>query len=266
MKAKLLLASALLATTTLAMAEQPIAIVNGQNISKKLQDYWVAELVANGGQDTPEVRAQILDNLVAGVIVEQEAKKMDVEKQPKVQFALQYAKFRILQDVLTQEYLKKHPITEKQIKAYYDEQVAKLDKKQYEVRHILVNDKKTADELLAKIKKGESFELLAKQHSKDEGAKDTAGYLGWYSPSSFVKPFASALEKMKKGELSKAPVQTEFGWHIIRVEDTRDQPIPSFDSVKKQITLNLEQQQRNQYIENLLNKAKVEYPAVPLKK
>lgn len=264
MKIKLICAASLIALASMANAET-IATVNGQPIDKQLQDLWMSEVTKNGGQDTPEARKQILDNLIAGTVVEQEAQKLGLDKSPEVEFGVKYAKFRLMQEALVRDYLKKHPITEEQLKKYYDEQVQKMGKEQFEVRHILVKDKKLADELEGRIKKGESFEMLAKQYSIDPGAKDTAGYLGWASPSSFVKPFGDAVSKMKKGDISKAPVQTEFGWHIIKVEDTRPQQVPAFDEVKDQIAHGLEQQTRADFVQKLLKDAKITYPTAPAK-
>jgi peptidyl-prolyl cis-trans isomerase C len=156
--------------------------------------------------------------------------------------------------------MKKHPVSEADMKAFYEAEVGKLDKQQFNVRHILVKDQKTAQDLLAKIKGGEDFEALAKQNSLDEGSKETGGNLGWAGPSNFVKPFADALTKMKKGEISSEPVQTQFGWHIISVQDVRPQEVPSFEQTKKEIAQVLEQRQRADYLQKLISSQKIEYP------
>lgn len=266
MKLKTFCAASLLTLAAAAGAADHVATVNGQNIPQELQDLWLSELIANGGQDTPENRAQILENLVRGTAISQEARKLGLDKDAKVKFSLYYAEMRVLQDALVKDYLKKNPIDEKELKAYYDEQIEKMGKQQFEARHILVSDKKTAEEILAKLKKGESFEMLAKEYSEDEGAKDTAGYLGWSSPSSFVKPFGDALSKMKKDEVSKTPIQTQFGWHIIRVEDTRPQQVPAFEAVKDSIRHGLEQKKSAEYLHNVVEGSRVEYPVMPLAK
>jgi peptidyl-prolyl cis-trans isomerase C len=260
MKLPILCAAGLLAISSVACAADNIAVVNGQAIPKSLEDTWVKELVANGGADTPEARAQIKNNLIAGAVIEQEAKKLGIDKSPSIQFGIQYAKFRLLQDALVRDYMKKHPVSEADMKAFYEAEVGKLDKQQFNVRHILVKDQKTAQDLLAKIKGGEDFEALAKQNSLDEGSKETGGNLGWAGPSNFVKPFADALTKMKKGEISSEPVQTQFGWHIISVQDVRPQEVPSFEQTKKEIAQVLEQRQRADYLQKLISSQKIEYP------
>lgn len=232
MKKNKLLTALALASAAFAVSAQNIATVNGKPIPKSLQDEWVAQLVANGGKDTPEARRQITENLVANALVEQEAAKRKISDDPKVKFALDYAKFRILQEALLRDEMAKHPVSEKEIKARYEEEKAALGNKEYEVSHILVKDQKTAENIEKKLAAGGNFAALAKEFSVDTGAKENGGDLGWNRPAVFVKPFADAVKNMKKGEISKAPVKTEFGWHIIKVNDVKEVPFPTYDSVK----------------------------------
>ena len=171
-KIKLLTALAL-ASAAFAVSAQNIATVNGKPIPKSLQDEWVAQLVANGGKDTPEARRQITENLVANALVEQEAAKRKISDDPKVKFALDYAKFRILQEALLRDEMAKHPVSEKEIKARYEEEKAALGNKEYEVSHILVKDQKTAENIEKKLAAGGNFAALAKEFSVDTGAKFT---------------------------------------------------------------------------------------------
>ena len=198
MKKIKLLAALALASAAFAVSAQNIATVNGKPIPKSLQDEWVAQLVANGGKDTPEARRQITENLVANALVEQEAAK---RRTPAV-----------------------HPVSEKEIKARYEEEKAALGNKEYEISHILVKDQKTAEDIEKKLAVGGNFAALAKEFSVDTGAKESGGDLGWNRPAVFVKPFADAVKNMKKGEISKAPVKTEFGWHIIKFTVVRKSP------------------------------------------
>ena len=165
MKNLKLLAALALASAAFAVSAQNIATVNGKPIPKSLQDEWVAQLIANGGKDTPEARRQITENLVANALVEQEAAKRKISDDPKVKFALDYAKFRILQEALLRDEMAKHPVSDKEIKARYEEEKAALGNKEYEVSHILVKDQKTAEDIEKKLAAGGNFAALAKEFS-----------------------------------------------------------------------------------------------------
>lgn len=257
-KAKLLGAAALCLAAFSASA-QNIATVNGQPIPKSLQDEWVAQLVANGGKDTPEARRQITDNLVANALVEQEAAKRKITEDPKVKFALDYAKFRILQEALLRDEIAKHPVTEQEIKNRYEEEKKALGNKEFEVSHILVKDEKTAETIEKKLAAGGNFNALAKEYSIDTGAKENGGDLGWNRPAVFVKAFGDVVSSMKKGEMTKKPVKTEFGWHIIKVNDVREVPFPAYDTVKDQIREGLELKKQQDFLGELMKQNKVEY-------
>lgn len=259
MKNLKLLAVLALASAAFAVSAQNIATVNGKPIPKSLQDEWVAQLIANGGKNTPEARRQITENLVANALVEQEAAKRKISDDPKVKFALDYAKFRILQEALLRDEMAKHPVSDKEIKARYEEEKAALGNKEYEVSHILVKDQKTAEDIEKKLAAGGNFAALAKEFSVDTGAKENGGDLGWNRPAVFVKPFADAVKNMKKGEISKAPVKTEFGWHIIKVNDVKEVPFPSYDSVKDQIREGLELKKQQNFLNELMKTNKIEY-------
>lgn len=257
-KTKLFIAS-VLACVAFTVSAQNIATVNGKPIPKSLQDQWIAQLIANGGKDTPEARKQITENLVANALVEQEADKRGITKDPKVQFALDYARFRILQEAVLRDELAKHPVTDKEVKDRYDQEKAALGSQEFDVSHILVKDEKTAKMIEDKLAKGGDFAALAKEYSIDPGAKDNGGELGWNRPAVFVSSFANAVKGMKKGEVSKQPVQSEFGWHIIKVNDIRNASFPDFDSVKNQIKEGLELKKQQEYLQSLMKNNKVVY-------
>lgn len=259
MKKTNLIAAAALSVAAFSVSAQNIATVNGQPIPKSLQDEWVAQLIANGGKDTPEARKQITDNLVANALVEQEAAKRKITEDPKVKFALDYAKFRILQEALLRDELAKHPVTDKEIQDRYNQEKAALGNKEFEVSHILVKDEKTAADIEKQLKAGGNFSELAKKYSVDTGAQENGGDLGWNRPAVFVKPFADAVNKMKKGEVTSKPVKTEFGWHIIKVNDVKEVPFPALDTVKGQIKEGLELQKQQNFLSELIKNNKVEY-------
>jgi peptidyl-prolyl cis-trans isomerase C len=239
------------------------ATVNGVPIKESIIDAFMQQRAAQGAPDTPEMRKAVLDELVSREVVRQAALKEGLDKKPEVQQQMDLAQQNILLNAYVQEYVKSHPITDDMIKAEYDKIKAQIGDKQYHARHILVSDKKDADAIIAQLKKGASFEKLAEQKSKDSSAKN-GGDLGWNVPAAYVKPFGDALVGLKKGEYTKTPVQTQFGWHIIKLEDVKD--APKLEEIKQQLTQRLQQEQLQKMAAELRAKAKVEYmnqPAAP---
>ena len=155
------------------------------------------------------------------------------------------------------DYVRSHPVTEDQIKKEYENIKAKLGNKEYKARHVLVEKEDEAKAIIEKLKKGEKFEDLAKA-SKDPGSKDRGGDLGWANPASFVPPFSAAMTKLEKGKFTETPVKSDFGWHIIQLDDTRDLKLPTMDEAKGQISQQLQQRMVQKHIEELRAKAKVE--------
>jgi peptidyl-prolyl cis-trans isomerase C len=157
---------------------------------------------------------------------------------------------------LIQDYVKAHPVTDADLHAEYDKVKAARGDKEYKARHILVDKDSEANDIIAQLKKGAKFEDLAKQ-SKDPGSKDKGGDLDWNPPSTFVKPFADALTKLEKGKFTETPVKTQFGWHVIQLDDVRAQPFPPFDTVKSQLQSRLQEQEVQKYVLGLRAKAKI---------
>lgn len=242
------------------LAAQNVATVNGQAITQKQFDDFVSLLIEQGAQDTPELREQVKQEMTIRLIAVQEAEKVGLAKNPEVAQELELARQGILVRALLNDYIQKNPLTDKELKAEYDRlKKAESAKKEYKVAHILVQEEAEAKQLLADIKaKKISFAEAAKSKSIDTGSGAQGGELGWAPSSLYVPEFAQAVEKQKKGELSAAPVQSQFGWHLIQVEDSRDQSFPEFDEVKPQVEEMLRQKQLSDFQENLVKKAKVE--------
>jgi len=234
------------------------ATVNGTAIKQSTIDSFMQQRAAQGAPDTPEMRKAVLEELVSREVVRQAAVKEGLDKKPDVQMQLDLARQNILLNAYVQEYVKKNPITDDMIKAEYDKIKTQIGDKQYRARHILVAEKKDADAIIAQLKKGASFEKLAQQKSKDSSAQN-GGDLGWNVPGAYVKPFGDAMVTLKKGEYTKTPVQSQFGWHVIKLEDVKD--APKLEEIKQQLTQRLQQQQLQQMAADLKAKAKIEYPA-----
>jgi len=233
------------------------ATVNGVVIPQSRVDMIVRAQAQQGVPDSPQLRAAVRDRLVMDEIVSQEAARKGITKSPEVQAQLDLVRQRVIVGAYQADFLKTHPVTDAQVKAEYDRIKSGMGDKEYKARHILVEKEDEAVEIIAKLKRGEKFEDLAKA-SKDPGSKDRGGDLDWNSPAGYVKPFSDAMVKLEKGKHTEAPVQTQFGWHVIRVDDVRAAKFPALDEVKGQVTERLQQQALEKNLSDLRAKAKIE--------
>lgn len=231
--------------------------VNGKAIPKARADALIAGQAAQGQPDSPELRKAVTEELVRREILTQESIKKGFDKKPEIQGQVDLARQGVLIGAYLNDYVKTHPISDEQIKKEYTVITAKLGNKEYKARHILVETEDQAKAIIAKLKKGEKIEDLAKE-SKDPGSKDRGGDLGWANPASFVPPFSAAMTKLEKGKFTETPVKSDFGWHVIQLDDTRDLKLPSMEEAKPQIAQQLQQRMVQKHIEELRAKAKVE--------
>ncbi|CAM5195758.1 Peptidyl-prolyl cis-trans isomerase C OS=Castellaniella defragrans OX=75697 GN=HNR28_002453 PE=4 SV=1 [Castellaniella defragrans] len=250
---------ALACAMSLPVYAKDLVTVNGQGISQEKFDQFVSLLVAQGAQDSPQLRAQVKQEMINRLVAVQAAEKLDLQKDPAVQQETELAQQSILVRALMARYLKDHPVSDADLQKEYDTLKAQqADRKEYKVRHILVKDEDQAKSILKAIKtKKITFEAAAKKDSIDTGSGKNGGELGWGPASNYVPEFAKAVESMKKGELSAAPIQTQFGWHIIQVEDERPVTFPSFDESKSQLEEMMRQQALATYQKGLMQDAKV---------
>ena len=253
--AALLIAGAIISAPAFAQSKT-FATVNGQAIPQSVYDAFVAEQKAQGTPDTPELQNAVKEELIRREILAQEAKKKGLDKKGNIQGQVELAKQAVLIRAFLSDYVAAHPISEAQLKAEYDVIKTNLGTTEYKARHILVADEEEAKGIIAKLDKGEKFSELAKV-SKDPGSKDNGGELGWSSPNSYVKPFGEALAKLKKNEYTKTPVKSDFGYHVIMLEDSRPANPPPFEQVKQQMQQRAAQQQVEQLVKELRGKAKV---------
>ena len=230
-----------------------IATVNGKAIPKSRADALVANAGTQGRQDSEALRKQIRDELITRELLAQEAQKKGYDKRAEVLLGQQ----QVVISAYLNDYVKAHPVSDDAVKKQYEAFRAVAGDKEYKARHILVETEDQAKDIVARLKKGEKFDELAKQ-SKDPGSKDKGGDLDWATPNNYVKPFADALVKLEKGKYTDTPVQSPFGWHVIRLDDTRQFTPPAMDEVKPQIIQSLQSQVVKQYIQELTKAAKVE--------
>src|SRR5580692_3284871 len=240
-------------------AAPPVASVDGSPISRVEYDIYLKSLLQ--GRPTTELtteqRNQVLDEMVTMQVLATQALKEGLEKDPDVAARVSVLRMRVLADTESQNYLKGKEPTEAELKAEYDSAIAAMDKTEYHARHILVATKELAEQIIKKIKGGAKFEDVAKAESTD-GSKTNGGDLGWFTLARMAKPFADAVKGLKKGEMTSAPVQTQFGWHVIKLEDTRETAPPPFEQVKQQVSNGVMQKKLQAYVEGLKKTAKIE--------
>ena len=233
--------AALALASGLALA-QNVAVVNNKPIPKTREDAWVKELVKQGQPDTPELRKMVKERLIQNEILLQEASKRGIPDKADVKFMLDVQRQNTLIQALLRDEMERNPITDAQIKAEYDKQKASVGSKEFRARHILVETKEEAVVIVEQLKKGGKFEELAKK-SKDTGSAANGGDLDWAAPDAYVKPFADALQGLKKGELTEIPVQTQF---------------PPLEQVAPQIREALQQQKVQAFVAGLSKGAKIQ--------
>jgi peptidyl-prolyl cis-trans isomerase C len=255
---KTLLTMAVLAAVSMPVFAQNIAIVNGKAVPSSRVEALKQQVERSGRPVTPDMMGQIKEELIAREIFMQEARKRGLDASEDYKNQLEMARQSLLIRELFADFQKKNPITDADIKAEYDKFSAANGGKEFRARHILVEKEDEALDLITQIKKGGSFEELAKKASKDPGSGANGGDLDWAAAGSYVPEFSAAMSKLEKGQMTEAPVKTQFGFHIIRVDDVRDAQLPKLEEVKPQITQQLQQQKIAKYQESLRSKAKIQ--------
>ncbi len=271
MQVKTLLLASLLAmglTTTPVSAEkresdgnqpQTLVTINGQDINN-MEVLAFNALRGDAPANTREAQIQLLNQLINTLILAQQGEKNGLEKKANVRAALNMARMQVLAEAEMSHYLSTHPVTDAEIEAAYKEQYSGTNLNEYKVRHILVQKKEEAEEIIRLLEqKKADFAELAKARSLD-ASKENGGELGWIERQQVVKPFGDAMAGLGKGEYTKEPVKTQFGWHVIQVEDIRQQKAPPLEEVKAQLTNKLRQKKLAEYIGELRKKAKIEIP------
>jgi peptidyl-prolyl cis-trans isomerase C len=239
-------------------AEKPVAVVNGTPISREFFNYYVKNAAGKTAGDlTADQRSQLLDNLIRGEVIAQQAEKDGLDKNGDTAALLMLSRLQILEQADAEQYLKDKKPTDAERQAEYDAQVAAMPKTQYHARHILVNTQEEAQKITDELKKGAKFEDLAKKDSIDS-SKEQGGDLGWFSPANMVKPFSEAVVALKKGETTQSPVQSQYGWHVIQLIDTRETPVPPLDSVKDRVDQLVQNKKFKAYQDELMKTAKIE--------
>ncbi len=251
-------AAALVGALAAPALAQNLAIVNGKPVPKSRMDALAQQMAKSGRPVTPEQQNQLKDEVVAREIFMQEAKNKGLDTTDDYRNQMELARQTILIRDLFADYVKNNPVTDAEMKAEYDRFAAANGGKEYRARHILVENEADAVAIIASLKKGGKFDEIAKKQSKDPGSGSKGGDLDWANANSYVPEFSEAMVKLDKGQTTDVPVKTQFGWHVIRVDDIRQSSLPPFEQVKPQLQQQMQQQKLSTYQDALRAKAKVE--------
>ncbi|MDR1310376.1 MAG: peptidylprolyl isomerase [Burkholderiaceae bacterium] len=247
----------LLAFASLPLFAGNVATVNGKPIPGSHLENLVKSATERGQPDTPELRASVKETLIVREVLVQEAEKRKLANQPTVKAQLAITRRNVLITALMLDYLSKHPVSDAEVQKEYDKAKTEAGEVEYHVLHILLEKEDDAKETIAKLKGGADFKEVAKEKSKDNSTAARGGDLAWGTLNSYVTPFANAVKTLKKGETTQTPVKSDYGWHIIRVEDTRAYVFPDLKDLKPRITRAIQERQWEQYASALRKQAKV---------
>ncbi len=251
-------AAALVGAFALPAAAQNLAIVNGKPVPKARADALAQQIAKSGRPMTPEMQGQLKDEVIAREIFMQEAQKRGLDATEDYRNQMDLARQTLLIRELFADFQKKDPVTDADIKAEYDKFVAANGGKEYRARHILVEKEDEAKAIIASLKKGGKFDEIAKKQSKDPGSGANGGDLDWANAASYVPEFSGAMIKLNKGQTTEAPVKSQFGFHVIRLDDVREAQLPKLEEVRPQIAQQLQQQKLAKFQDELRAKAKIE--------
>lgn len=247
-----------MAAVVQAQSAGTVATVNGVAIPQSRLDMMVQASIAQGQEDGPELRKSLRENLITEEILAQEAIKKGLDKDPDVLAQIEIAKQAALIRAFQTDYIQNNAVGEDTLKREYEMLKVQMGDKEYKARHILVATENEANEIIAQLNKRGDFAKIAAEKSLDEGSKDNGGELNWSPSAAYVRPFAEALASLKKGQLTEKPVQTNFGWHVIELIDTRPMEVPSFEEVKENMEQRVLQREFAAYVQELRSRAKVE--------
>lgn len=253
-----LIALAILSMAPAAYASDNLATVNGKPIKLSIYDYIAKDAAARGQKVDAQVKQAITNKLIDSELVYQEAQKLGLDKQADYLAREELSRRELLTSSYLQDFVKKNPIAETETKTAYDEYKKAYGDKEYSARHILVKTEGEAKDIIAQLGKGGDFAKIAKEKSLDPGSKEKGGDLGWFSPATMVKPFSDVVANLQKNSISNSPVQTQFGWHIIKLIDTRAAQPLAYDKVKDGIQKNLQQRNLEKMMAELRSKAKID--------
>ncbi len=236
----------------------PVATVNGSPISRDFYEFYIKGITGKTSAElTPQQRELALDNLIRARLVGAQAVKEGLDKSGDSAALLELSRLNVLQQAVSDRYLKDRKPTEQELRAEYETQIADMPRQEYHARHILVATEPFAEKIVARLDKGEKFDALAKQESMDS-SKSNGGDLGWFTPDRMVAEFSGAVMALKAGEYTHKPIQTQYGWHVIQLLDTRELASPPFDQVRQRLEQVVQNKKFRSYSDELMHNAKIE--------
>ena len=234
-----------------------VAVVNGKTITKSEFDLYVENVSRQSKREVNEAeKSQLLDQFISMKLAAETAEKEGIQKDAKVSDQLALARMNVIVDAGLQKWLEAHPVTDEELRPEYDAQVAQMPN-EYHARHILVDDQAKAEKLTKDLKAGGDFAKLAEKNSKDPSSKQ-GGDLGWFTLDTMVKPFADAVAALQPGQMTEQPVQSQFGWHVIKLEESRATAAPPFEEVKDRVKVFVQRKKLQTYLDDLRKNAKIE--------
>jgi peptidyl-prolyl cis-trans isomerase C len=245
-------------TTVQAQSGSSLAKVNGVAIPQSRLEFIVKARTLQGQPDSPETRKTLRDDLITEEVIAQEALKKGLDKDPDFVTQLEMARQTALVRAYQVDYIKNHPVSDDELRKEYEAVKAQMGDKEYKAHHVLVGSEAEAKDIIAKIKKGAKLEKIAQEKSLDTGSKAKGGELEWSPAASYVQPFGEALTKLTKGQLTEQPVHTNFGYHVIRLDDVRPLKVPPFEEIKQNLAQRVLQRQFASAVNDLRGKARVE--------
>lgn len=241
-----------------AAAATTAVTVDGTKLSSQLLDTFIQAVTGKPAAEAPkETRDQLLDQLVSMALAAQAGEKQNLQKDPETAARLDLLRMQILAEAASDKYVKANPVTDEEVRKEYDTAVAAMPK-EFKARHILVEKKEDAEAIIKQLQAGGDFAKIAKEKSKDPGSAANGGDLGWFGAGTMVKPFSDAVAALQKGQTTPTPVQTEYGFHVIQLEDTRTSEAPAFDDVKDQVKTMAERRKLQAYLDQLRAAAKIQ--------
>jgi len=247
------------AKTAVPVAGAVAATVDGNALSENRVDMLIKQSTAQGQPDSPDLRKNIIDQLAMQLLIAKQAVAKGLDKTPEIADQIDLTRQSILANAFVQDYLKNTPVSDDMLKAEYEKIKSQMTGNEYQARHILVAKEGEAKGIIAKLKKDpKAFAALAREKSKDPGAKANGGELGWFDPQGMVPEFGAAVAKLEKGKFTEEPVKSQFGYHVILLEDTRAKTVPPLDQVKAELKQQVQQQNLKKLFDDMKAKAKIE--------
>ena len=252
-----LIAVTILSLSPSAFASDTLATVNGKVIKQSIYDFIAKDLTASGQKIDAQIKDSIVNQLITTEVAYQEAQKLGLDKQPDFLAREEIERHKLLTNMFIQDFIKKNPVSDADTKAAYEQLKKAYGDKEFNAQHILLKTEDEAKDVITQLNKGSDFAKIVKEKSIDTGSKDKGGDIGWFSPAN-MKPFVDAVASLKKGAVSPHPVQTQYGWHVIKLIDTRPAQPLDYEKVKDSLQKNLQQRNLEKMMGELRSKAKVE--------